>query len=671
MPLILPSPERTAFLRGINEHLIEYKDQGDVGALTQAVVAMVTQDDFAQTLKGRPPIETESDLKQVAWAYLYHHLAKRDYVSAALILWGPDTFTPEPRFAQLIWEALFTQTKINVMGAASSGKTFCASAWGILDWILDPEWTRIEVASNSQEHVKKNLYADIVRLHTGASLELPGRIDSDGISLNKKTGHGIFVLVIPGGPRAKGKAKGAKCKSRPKHPIFGKKSRIRFIFDEAQEIAPNIFDDIPNIFASLGETAGGEEDTEHIKVFMAANPKDEFSRYGRNCKPVGGWEKVDDDSETWLSEKGWHTVRLNAMKSENVIAGREIFPRLISRRGVAKIIEEAGSDQDPIVYSQVYAKFPPLGVMSTVIKPEHLRRAEGEWRFVGTTRSLLSFDPAFTGDLPAFAAGRVGMADGWTNYTGFFEALKVPRWVIQLDATGVFVRGDTQDLADEFLGRAALLRVEPDAATIDRTGVGQGVYDVVSRQWFKKVGPWLGTGSSNGGDEDGVRAPVLGVFYGEAASEMKVALEDTRTPKELYDTVATELWMAAGKLFEYDVLRLGRGVEAVTFEELSGRRGGMKVGIGKKLAVEGKKTYKSRTGRPSPDRADALLLCVYAGRMTTPGLLSKAKDTEVVKGEGVGESDGRIVSWEDLEIGIGDMEMDGYQGHVEIEGMKD
>jgi hypothetical protein len=343
------------------------------------------------------------------------------------------------------------------------------------------------------------------------------------------------------------------------------------------------------------------------------------------------------------------------MRSENVIAKKEIFPRLISLRGVNRIIEEAGSDQDPIVYSQVYAKFPPMGMMATIIKPEWIRRAQGEWIFSSATVALFSNDPAFTGDAPGIASGRGGMAVGWMDYEGMRHDLKEPAMKIQVDATGALARGDTQDMSDENLSRCSALRVEPQAFAIDRTGVGQGVFDICCRQWSQKVGP-LPEGEKS--------APIIGVHYSESASENKIADEDTKTPKELYDNVATELWMAAGKMFEYDVIRLGRGVETMTFEELSGRRGGMKVGIGKKLAVEAKKTYKSRTGRPSPDRADTVTLLIHAGRRVIPNLIPKAKDT---KSEAPPPRD----PWGNFTLSSESMPIQGYEGHAMVESMKD
>lgn len=620
MPVIIPSKSRKADLRYIHLNLLAYRETDTLDALVKACGRILKDRDFQRYIRNNPalqkPLQTKADMMSLAWAFVYSLLYARDYVAAAIVLWGPKTFTPEPRAAQLMWNALFTKNQINVMGCGSVGKTFTPSAWCLLDWLLDPEWTRIEVASNSQDHVEKNLYADIVRLHTEAVLPLPGQVDSESISLDKKRGMGIFVLVIPGGPRSRGKLKGAKIKNRPSHPLFGDNSRLRILLDEAQEIPGNIFDEIPNLLSSV------DDSIEHIKIMAAANPKDEWSRYGLNCKPVGGWDSITDLQDEWESETGWHVISINAMRTENVMAKKTVFPRMITYEGVQKIIrsQAGGNDQHPIVYTYVYGRFPKNGVQTTVVNPNHLRRAEGEWLFDGPTVTIVGSDPAFTGDMPAMTIGRVGRAVAWVDYQGKRHDLPEPAVKIQADGTSILPHGDTQDVADENMSRCRQLSVKPENFGIDKTGTGRGVHDVIRRQWEKKVGPLQEV-------DDGV-APILGVEYAASPSETKVAEEDTQTPRDLYDRTATELWMAGAKLFEYDVIRIGRGVDQKTFEELASRQGGMKVGLGKKQSVEAKDAYKARTGNSSPDRADSFLIMIHVARMRFASLVPRAKDTE-------------------------------------------
>jgi hypothetical protein len=218
--------------------------------------------------------------------------------------------------------------------------------------------------------------------------------------------------------------------------------------------------------------------------------------------------------------------------------------------------------------------------------------------------------------------GRVGRAVGWIDYQGNKFDLPEPAIKVQADATSILPHGDTQDVADSNMDRAKQLSMKPENFGIDKTGTGRGVHDVIRRQWAAKVGKTP--------DGDDSAAPILGVEYAATASTVKIADEDTATPEELFDRVATELWMAGAKLFEYDVIALGRGIDAKTCDELAGRRGGMKVGIGKKQTVEPKEAYKARTGENSPDRADSLLIMAHVARMRTPNLIPRAPDTEAV-----------------------------------------
>lgn len=620
MPLILPTERRRADLRFIYKSLMDYKATGHADSLAKAVARMLQDEEFQEHIKLnkslQEPVSNISGLLRMAWGMFYMFLYKRDYVAAALMIWGPATFTPEPKAAQMMWEGLFNYNLINVMGCASAGKTYCPSAWCLLDWVLDPAWTRVTVVSNSEDHVKKNLFADMVRLHGESALELPGKIDSESISLDKKRAFGIFVLTIPGGPTARGKLKGSKIKNRPHHQLFGENSRLRVILDESQEIAANIWDEIPNLLASV------DNSIEHIKILAAANPKAEFSPYGQNCRPVGGWDAIRDDQDEWESETGWHVISINAMRTENVMQKKTIFPRMITWEGVQKIIKsKAGGDAEHAnCYVFLYGRFPKTSLMGTVCKAEHIRKSQREWIFETRTTALAANDPAYTGDNPAFACGRVGRAIGWHDWDGTRHDLPEPRMCIQVDVVNVLQRGDTQEMASEGLERCRQLNVSPSGFGIDRTGIGQGIYDLMRRQWRTKVGiTGLDTNDFAG---------ICGIHYSEKPTELKVCEEDSETPRDLYDRIATELYFAAAKLMEFDCVGFSKSVDPKTFDELGGRLGGMQVGLGRKITLEGKDVYKARTGSHSPDRGDVVTILLHVARTSTANIIPKSKDTK-------------------------------------------
>ena len=619
VPFLLPDAARKARLKAIQRFLAENKESGHSSDLEQAVALMIKEPGFVSYLKTSKIINgpiNRSDLMNIAWAFLYHLLYAKDYVAAAMVLWNEDTFTGEPHCVRLVWESLMTQRMICIIGGGGVGKTYSTCAYFFLEWLADPEWTRIQVASNSQDHLEKNAWGDLVRLHSDASMEMPGKADSKAISLNKKRAQGIFALVLPGGPESKGKLKGAHTKPRPAHPKFGVRSRVFCLIDEAQESPQNIFGEIPNRFTSVEG-----EDVDHIKFVLTANPKAIFSEFGNCAKPKGGWEAISRADETWTSESGWSVVSIDAMKHENVVAKRSVFPGFVKWAGVQERLKRChGNWEDPEMFTYVYGKFPPMGLASAVIKQNWLMASQREWIFNSPTIALAGADPAYVGDRPAITSGRGGQAVAWIDYEGNRHELSSPKTVIQIDAVSVVTRGDTQDIADSYMEVIKPLGVEPSGFGIDMTG-SRGPHDLIRRQWHTKVKALPGGGTI---------AEIHGIEFGSSPTDKKIAEEDSATPKEMYLNMACELWFAAAKLFEFDVIGIGKGVDLALFSELSARQGGMQAGLGKKVAVESKPDFKRRTGMRSPDLADSCLIMLHVGRLVIPNILPRAKDTAVV-----------------------------------------
>lgn len=649
MPFLLPDVVSKRRLREIQKHLADHKEEESATSLLKAVRLMTEEPKFLRVVRADPMmskgVSNRCPPMTFAWAFLYHLLNTKDFVAAAMVLWDQEVFTAEPHCVQLVWNALMTKRMICVIGGGGVGKTYSTCAYFFLEWLTDPEWTRVQVASASKDHLEKNAWGDLIRLHAGASMALPGKPDTVSISLEKKRSQGIFSLILPGGPESKGKLKGSHTKPRPLHPIFGRRSRVFALIDESQEVPQNIFGEIPNRFSTVDG-----DDVDHIKFVLTANPKSIFSEFGECAKPKkGGWEGVARADEQWESEQGWTVVSVDAMKHENVVERRVVYPGFVTWDGIqARLLKCHGDWEDPEMYTYVYGKFPPLGLAQAIIKQHWLTRAQGEWIFDSQTRAIAGADPAFTGDRPGLATGRVGRAIGWIDYSGARHMLPEPKIVIQVDvAASVPPSPDSQIIADGYMERLHELGTEPNGFGIDMTGQ-RGVHDIIRRQWGAKVKP-LPEGPS-------AIANIHGLEYAKSPTMTKIAEEDTATPRELYNILASELWFAAAKLFEFDVIRIGKGVDVTLFAELAGRQGGMEVGLGKKLRVEGKSDFKSRTGMKSPDLADATLIMVHVARVTTPGLIPRAKDTAPVR------EDRRAAEWTGWGQSLGGIEMAGFAG---------
>ena len=52
--------------------------------------------------------------------------------------------------------------------------TYSGVAYALLDWLLDPEWTSILLVGPDSDHLRRNMFGDLVRLHEGSVIPLPG-----------------------------------------------------------------------------------------------------------------------------------------------------------------------------------------------------------------------------------------------------------------------------------------------------------------------------------------------------------------------------------------------------------------------------------------------------------------------------------------------------------------
>lgn len=306
--------------------------------------------------------------------------------------------------------------------------------------------------------------------------------------------------------------------------------------------------------------------------------------------------------------------------------------------------------------------------MSTLIPMRWLTAAAGEWIFDNSTVEHCGKDVARLGaDSPAMAFGRVGRAVAWRDETGHEYRLAQSGYRVQIDSVFRIPQGDTQEVADDGMRRLRSTTVRPENCAVDMTG-SSGVFDLMVHQWRGKglaasaVNPQLGETPNwaKWVEPEQVRevvggSPVIGVSYSRRPSELKVALEDSGTPRELYVNTATELWYALSKYFELGYIRYGKGVGREALEEISTRKGGLVQGKGRRMAVESKDSHKKRLSGASCDLADSITLLLHSIRLGTPELQPKARDTKESAANSQGGSrlrDGEAFSIKD-ESGFG------------------
>ena len=545
---------------------------------------------------------------QLLQGLLYWCLNNSHYADAATLLWTPNQFTPKPRCTQLVWNSIDEHVGSMLMGASSMSKSFGGGVYFFLDWLRDPEFTTVKVVGPSENHLQDNLFSHLIELHRSASIPLPGIIGDLFMGLNLRSRRGsISGVVIPLGKRAAGRLQGTKRFPRAKpHPTFGPLSRLRVLLDEVEHIPQGIWSDIDNLVSNTEELHG-------LKIVGAFNPKDPTGPCGIRCEPPGGWNsfKIEED-ELWVSKRGWSVVRLDAERSENVVAGKVVFPGLQSAEGLAALVSSSGGVTAPNYYTFGRAAFPPLGASFSVFPGGTIAKLKGKPIWYEAPMRCGAADIALEGgDNPVFASGEYGLASGlikpatvdfpqgervmFKNEKGHSQL----RPMVYCDQLFSLQTGDTMSVSRQIVDLAKKLDIKPEWFIMDRTGNGAGVHDVVMETW-------------SGG--------VRGLNYSETATERKILIEDSKTPKESYYRAVSELWFAAEKWTRAGSALLN---PEILSEKLLGQLSGrLYQAMGLLDKVESKRDYKSRNN-PSPDEADAWTLLIHVVRLAsgaTPGV---------------------------------------------------
>jgi hypothetical protein len=535
---------------------------------------------------------------------------------AAQILWSPTQFTAEPSSVKAVWNLYDTANMGLIMGAAKMGKSFSMGVRLFLEWVRDPEWTSIRVIGPSENHLEENLFSHLVALHSRAALEMPGEVGSLFIGLNRRDQlSSIRGLVIPKGNTKKaGRLQGGHRRPRAvSHPIFGPLSRLFIFLDEIENVPNGVWLDIDNVLSEI-EKEGGPGSG--FKIFGAYNPTNSGDEVAKRAEPPFGWSSVDEETHfRWKSIRGWEVLRLDAEKTENVLQGKMIFPGLQTREGLETIALNAGGRNAPGYRTMGRGMYPSMGMEATVVPPGMLDKWRGTFIWYEDPQPVGSTDLALEGGANCVhTLGKFGRATGikWPSsllfpngHTQMFKdraGQVMPRWALQANSQFVFPKGDTVVMKE------GILLINRRSGTVgkyyacDRTGHGAGIADLLKYEWSGEIHD---------------------VNYSGGSSEEKLMAEDTKTCKEQFERMQTELWFAlrAWGEFGYFLLDPAMDLSKLT-QQLTQRRFRTSGG---KSKVESKKDYMSR-GFASPDEADSLTLLIHAARKGSGLILSMRGD---------------------------------------------
>jgi hypothetical protein len=383
------------------------------------------------------------------------------------------------------------------------------------------------------------------------------------------------------------------------HPIFGELSRLFVFVDEIENVPGGLHSDLDNLMANLDTKVSGG-----LKIFGAFNPTNQHDEVGKRAEPEFGWAGFDLDKHfRWKSRRGWDVLRLDGERCENVVEGRIVYPGLQSRAGLEQLAMNAGGTNSAGYFSMGRGAYPPSGLAMTVVPPGMLLKLVAEAVWFNEPDSCGACDLALEGKATAlYTLGKFGMASGLKyppsidfpkGNTVMFKSKDgkiTPRWCCMAEQQFVLPRGDTVKMAAQVIDVSRKAGVKPEYLALDRTGNGAGVADLVKHDWS---------------------SAIQDVNYSEGPSETKVMAEDSKTCKEAFDRIHTELWFAfrAWGEFGYLIIHPQMPMEKLS-QQLTQRHYSH---VGGKRKVESKKDYKSR-GYDTPDEADSLTLLIHAVR---------------------------------------------------------
>jgi len=529
--------------------------------------------------------------KQVVSQYVQSLLNADQFEAAATVLWGEAVYDWRPHSAQETWRCLFEYDKLLIQGAGAMGKTFNAAAWFLLDWMRDPEYTCVKVVSLTEAHAQRNVFAAIKTFYRTALVrpEFEGSEDLvKSIQANDDDKNGIHLVAVPKGDSGMGTLRGFHPSPRAKHDKkWGRMSRTHVVLDEAEEVPAGVWEGLQNIL-SAADTEGAKG---RIKIFGASNPKDRTSEFGKRCEPVRGWQTVDCEEDfEWESRDGWHILRLDAARCENVVRKKIIFHGFQTFQGY-QAYEARGKTAE--YYTMARGWFPQEGIAMGIITPSMMDNAMGNVRFIGPVVPLAAFDLALEGkDQVVCSHGRFGLSDGWTPRSGSFIPWKSPRVVLQLDSQIDFPKKATLEQTKQIMDFCKQMKISPNWLCVDRTGNGAGISDALCSLFGKEV---------------------LGVNYSWAASETNILGEDTQRANELYSGVVTELIFGLSKYLEFEYLKISPSFANEDLVRQAIARRYKQAGQGL-VRVESKGDFVKRTRQNSPDQLDSLSLLVYLFR---------------------------------------------------------
>jgi len=485
----------------------------------------------------------------------------------------PDKLCVRHPWAELMIKAALENKYLAIGGSASSGKSHIMAAWGIVNWLSQPQDTLVLMTSTTLREARKRIWGSVMALLTvidGAPIRIRDSIGSASYVNEKGTLIERAGLSLISAEKSKTKEAVGKF-------IGLKQSRVILLGDELSELSEAILN------AGLTNLSKNPS----FQMIGMSNPNSRFDAFGIWSTPKDGWDSVDTNTaDEW--ETKWHGkyIRLDGERSPNIVAGEVIYPWLptqekldedkallgVESRGYMRMVRAVFFDSDETtgIYSE--NELTSSGSLGKV-----------NWQ--GNTINLAGLDPSFTngGDRTVLFLAQCGYDTTGQYVIEFGKAIH-----LNDDATNKAVPRTYQIVA-QVQKECKKHGVLPENLSVDATGAGAPFCDVLAGEWSNKF---------------------MRISFGGKASDKRVSANSSKIGAELYVNRVSELWFVGKELMRTKQIF---GIDSELAQEMTARNYDMVKSGTLRMKIESKPEFKSRFGR-SPDLADAAFLALDCAR---------------------------------------------------------
>ena len=485
----------------------------------------------------------------------------------------PEKLMVKHPWAEKMIRAAIKNKYLSIGGSASSGKSHTMAAWGIVNWLSQPQDTLVLMTSTTLREARKRIWGSVMTLLTV--------IEGAPIKIRDSIGNASYVnesgTLIERAGLSLVAAEKARTREATNKLIGIKQKRVILIGDELSEISESI------VNAGLTNLSKNP----HFQMIGMSNPNSRFDAFGVWSEPKNGWDSVDTNvDDTWKTKWDGQYLRLDGERSPNVLAGEVIYPWLPTQqkldedrallgeesRGYMRMVRAVFFDSDETTGIYTENELTMSGAMNRV-----------EWE--GATTKVAGLDPAFTngGDRTILYTATVGYNKKGHYVIEFDKAIH-----LNDDATNKAVPR-TYQIVRQIKDHCEKNKILAENVAVDATGAGAPFCDVLAGEWSNKF---------------------MRVGFGGKASDKRVSASSQLVGEELYMNRVSELWFVGKELMRTQQVF---GITANLASEMTSRNYDMVKSGTLRVKIESKPEFKARFGS-SPDLADAAFLALDCAR---------------------------------------------------------